>query len=96
MQKQMVNLHSLIATPCAPVGSSVGPTMNAAAVESVNVAAMDSTADVTAGGSTGGPAVSIVVDVAVGTDAANVMSNSMASKEVNNLMNVVIEIWSLL
>ncbi|KAK7068124.1 hypothetical protein SK128_005644, partial [Halocaridina rubra] len=81
MQKQMVNLHPIIATPSAPVGASVGPTVGAAAVESVSAAAMDSTVDATAGGSTEGPAVSTVVDVAVGADAANVMGNSMASKE---------------
>ncbi|KAK7065559.1 hypothetical protein SK128_005706, partial [Halocaridina rubra] len=91
MQKQMVKLHLLIATPSAPVGASVGPTVGDASVESVSTADMDFTVDATAGGSTEGPAVSTVVDIAVGTDAANVMGNSMASKEVNDLMKVVIE-----
>ncbi|KAK7069193.1 hypothetical protein SK128_023783 [Halocaridina rubra] len=92
MRKQVINLHSLIATPSA----RMGPTVGAAVVESVSGAAIDSTVDATAGGSTEGPAVSTVVDVAVGTDTANVMGNSMASKEVNDLMNVVIEVRSLL
>ncbi|KAK7078704.1 hypothetical protein SK128_024564, partial [Halocaridina rubra] len=78
------------------VGASVGPTVSAAAVESVRAGAMDSTVDATAGGSTEGPAVSTVMDVAAGTDAANVMGNSMASKEVNDLMNVVTEVRSLI
>ncbi|KAK7086733.1 hypothetical protein SK128_020420 [Halocaridina rubra] len=71
-------------------------TNGAVAVESVSAAATDSIVDATAGGSTEGPAVSTVVDVAVGTDAANVMGNSMASKEVNKLMNVLTEVRSLL
>ncbi|KAK7073999.1 hypothetical protein SK128_006578, partial [Halocaridina rubra] len=96
MQKQMVNLHSLIATPSAPVGASVGPTVDTAAMESVSAAAMDSTVDATTRGPTEGPTVSTVVDVAVGIDAANVMGNSVASKEVNDLMNVVTEVQSLL
>ncbi|KAK7069868.1 hypothetical protein SK128_024349, partial [Halocaridina rubra] len=54
--KQMVILHSLIITPSAPVGASVGPTVCAAAVKFVSAAAMDSTVDATAGGSTEGPA----------------------------------------